>query len=68
MTPKLLHDDLKIDINAKGTYSDKNAIDEGGALGSALSMDPTKPVYDDSPSNILEDIIKIQKLMDTKIL
>jgi iron complex outermembrane receptor protein len=52
MTPKLLHDDLKIDVNAKGTYSDKNAIDEGGALGSALSMDPTKPVYDNSASNI----------------
>jgi iron complex outermembrane receptor protein len=51
MTPKLLHDDLKIDFNAKGTYSDKNAIDEGGAIGSALSMDPTKPVYGESANN-----------------
>ena len=46
MTPKLLNDDLKIDINAKGTYSDKNAIDEAGALGGAVAMDPTKPIYD----------------------
>jgi len=50
MTPKLLHDDLKIDVNAKGTYSDKNAIDEDGAIGSAISMDPTKPIYGDSPN------------------
>jgi len=45
MTPKLLNDNLKIDINAKGTYSDKNAIDEGGAIYGAVAMDPTKPVY-----------------------
>ncbi len=51
MTPKLLNDDLKIDINAKGTYSDKNSIDEGGALGGALSMDPTKPVFGESFQN-----------------
>ena len=51
MTPKFLNDDLKIDINAKGTYSDKNSIDEGGALGGALSMDPTKPVYGSSFQN-----------------
>lgn len=51
LTPKLLHDDLKVDINAKGTYSDKNAIDEGASLGGALSMDPTKPVYDVTGEN-----------------
>lgn len=51
MTPKLLKDNLKIDINAKGTYTDKNAIDDGGALGGAISMDPTKPVYGDTPDN-----------------
>jgi iron complex outermembrane receptor protein len=51
MTPKLLNDDLKIDINAKGTYTNKNSVDQG-ALGNALSMDPTKPVYDSSPNNI----------------
>ncbi len=45
MTPKFLHDDLKIDINAKGTVTDKNNVDEGGAIGGAIAMDPTKPVY-----------------------
>jgi iron complex outermembrane receptor protein len=51
MTPKLLKDNLKIDINAKGTYSDKNSVDEGGAIGGAIAMDPTKPIYGDSPDN-----------------
>ncbi|MBS1535911.1 MAG: TonB-dependent receptor [Bacteroidetes bacterium] len=45
LTPKFLNDDLKVDINAKGTYSDKNAIDENGSIGNTLSMDPTKPIY-----------------------
>jgi iron complex outermembrane receptor protein len=46
LTPKLLNDNLKLDINAKGTYADKNAIDSDGALGGAINFDPTKPVYD----------------------
>ena len=46
MTPKFWDDHLKIDINAKGTLAHKNAIDEGGAIGGAINMDPTKPVYD----------------------
>lgn len=50
MTPKLLNDDLKIDINAKGNFSKKNNVDEG-AIGAALSMDPTKPVYAPSENN-----------------
>ncbi len=33
LTPKFLDDHLKVDVNAKGTIVDKNAIDEGGALG-----------------------------------
>lgn len=48
LTPKFLNDKLKVDINAKGIYADKNAIDEGGALGGAVNMDPTKPIYDSS--------------------
>ena len=51
LTPKLLDDNLKIDINAKGTLTDKNNVDEGGALGGALRMDPTKPVYGTSFKN-----------------
>lgn len=51
LTPSLLDDHLKIDFNAKGVHSDKNAIDDGGALGGAVNMDPTKPVFDNSPNN-----------------
>lgn len=46
LTPKFFDDHLKIDFNAKGTSVNKNAVDEGGALGGAISMDPTKPIYD----------------------
>ena len=46
MTPKFLNDDLKIDFNAKGTITTKNSVDDGGAIGGAVAMDPTKPVYD----------------------
>ena len=46
LTPKFFDDHLKIDFNAKGTLVDKNAVDEGGAIGGAISMDPTKPIYD----------------------
>jgi iron complex outermembrane receptor protein len=51
MTPKFLNDDLKVDLNAKGTYSNKNNVDEGGAFGGAAVMDPTKPVYGESVDN-----------------
>lgn len=46
LTPTVLDNHLKIDINAKGTFSEKNAIDAGGAIGGAVNMDPTKPIYD----------------------
>ena len=45
MTPKFLDDNLKVDFNAKGTYVDKNSIDEGSVIYGAVAMDPTKPVY-----------------------
>lgn len=51
LTPKLLNDNLKIDVNAKSIFAFKNAIDSDGALGEALAFDPTKPVYDNSESN-----------------
>lgn len=51
ITPMLLNDHLKIDINAKGLRAEKNAIDEGGVFGSALNFDPTKPIFGDSPNN-----------------
>src|SRR5690606_20421424 len=34
-----------------GIVSDKNAVDEGGALGGAIKMDPTKPIFDPDPNN-----------------
>lgn len=48
LSPTLLDNHLKIDVNAKGILVKKNAIDEGGALGGAVVMDPTKPIYDSS--------------------
>lgn len=46
LTPKFFDDHLKIDFNAKGTFVDKNSVDDGGAIGGAINMDPTKPIYD----------------------
>lgn len=51
LTPTFFDDHLKVSLNAKGLYSEKNAIDEGGALGGAVNMDPTKPVFDVNPNN-----------------
>ena len=48
LTPKFFDDHLKVDINAKGIKTEKNAVDESGVLGGVISMDPTKPIYDDS--------------------
>jgi TonB-dependent starch-binding outer membrane protein SusC len=66
MTPKLLNDNLKVDLNAKGTYTDKNAIDEDGALGSALNMDPTKPVFGNSYNNKFSGFYQDTKLSSGK--
>lgn len=51
LTPTFFDDHLKLNVNAKGLFSDKNAIDEGGALGGSINMDPTKPVFDTSADN-----------------
>lgn len=50
LTPTYFDDHLKIDLNAKGTKSKKNAIDESSALAGSLNMDPTKPIYNDDGS------------------
>jgi TonB-dependent starch-binding outer membrane protein SusC len=47
LNPTLLDGDLKVNVNAKGMITDNN-FGNTGALGSAITMDPTKPVYDDS--------------------
>ncbi|HEY0047499.1 MAG TPA: SusC/RagA family TonB-linked outer membrane protein [Flavobacterium sp.] len=51
MTPTMLDNHLRIDLNAKGIVTDKNSVDEAGALGGAIRFDPTKPIYDNSPGN-----------------
>lgn len=51
LTPSYFDKHLKVDINAKGIHSKKMAVDEGGAIGGAVNMDPTKPVYDNSADN-----------------
>ncbi len=45
--PILLDGDLRLNLNVKGMTTNNN-FGETGAIGSAISMDPTKPVYDDS--------------------
>ena len=51
LSPSFFDNHLKVDVNAKGFWVDKNAIDEGGAIGGALNMDPTKPIYATGPVN-----------------
>jgi Outer membrane receptor proteins, mostly Fe transport len=45
LTPSLFEDHLKVNLNGKGMYI-KNRFANQGSIGSAVSMDPTKPVYD----------------------
>src|SRR5690606_1273414 len=47
MTPKFFDNHLKVDINVKGIMSDSRFADTG-AIGSAILMNPTNPVYDSS--------------------
>lgn len=43
--PKFLKNTLKVSVNAKGMYT-KNNFGDDGAIGSAINMDPTKPIRD----------------------
>ncbi len=45
LTPTFFDKHLKIDLNLKGSHSKFNAVDAGAAIGGAVNMDPTKPVY-----------------------
>jgi iron complex outermembrane receptor protein len=47
LDPTLLNNSLKININVKGMSTKQNFGDQG-AIGSAINMDPTKPVMDPS--------------------
>ena len=51
LSPSLLNDHLNFNINAKGMYSKTKYANAGTAIGSAIFMDPTKPVYDPAGAN-----------------
>ncbi len=49
LNPSFLDDHLTVDLNLKGMHIN-NTFANRGAIGGAVSMDPTQPVYDpDSP-------------------
>ena len=47
LTPSLFHDHLKIELNARGMYTE-NTFANRGAIGSAVGFDPTQWVRDTS--------------------
>lgn len=44
VSPTLLNDNLKVDANAK-FYNNNNTFADQGAIGSAVTFDPSQPVY-----------------------
>ncbi|GAB3563112.1 TonB-dependent receptor [Spirosoma luteolum] len=44
LSPRLLQDHLRIDVNLKGSIIN-NVFADQGAIGAAVSFDPTQPVY-----------------------
>ena len=49
LTPKFFDDHLAVNANAKGYYIKNNFADDGGAIGAAVSFDPTAPIYSNLP-------------------
>lgn len=45
LTPTFFNNQLKVNLNGKGMYI-KNNFANRGAIGAAVAMDPTHPVYD----------------------
>lgn len=45
LSPTLLDNHLKLNVNAKAMIA-RNRYADGGAVGAALMMDPTRPIYD----------------------
>ncbi len=48
IAPSFFDDHLKVNINAKYMNGKNSYADTGAAIGGALSIDPTRPVYDSS--------------------
>ena len=67
LTPQLFDKHLKIDLNAKGLLSEKNAIDQDGVFGSAINMNPTLPVYGLSPNNIFNGYYQAQNNLNQNV-
>jgi len=44
LSPRLLDDHLRIDVNVKGTWADYRFADQG-AIGGAVRFNPTQPIY-----------------------
>lgn len=47
LNPSFMHEHLQFNINAKYMYEKDRYADGSGAVGAALSIDPTRPVYAD---------------------
>ena len=45
LNPKFFNGKLSINANVQGTWGKSRDADVGGALGGAISMDPTLPIY-----------------------
>jgi iron complex outermembrane receptor protein len=50
LNPTFFDDALKVNMNAK-VMSTNNNFGDDGAIGSAISMDPTQPIYDGNTSS-----------------
>ena len=51
LNPSLFDDHLTINLNGKGTYA-KNIFANQGAIGAAVRMNPTLPIYDNSEQGL----------------
>ena len=50
LDPVFLDGTLKVNLKVKG-MSTKNNFGDSGAIGSAVNMDPTQPIYDNNPDS-----------------
>ncbi|GAB6013189.1 SusC/RagA family TonB-linked outer membrane protein [Viscerimonas tarda] len=51
LSPSFFNDHLKFDINVKGSIEDDSPVSTG-VIGSAMSFDPTTPVYETYPGDV----------------
>lgn len=51
LSPSMLDDHLKFVITSKYTYEKNHFVDAGSVIGSALSIDPTRPIHTDDATS-----------------